>query len=122
MKIRHFFLTACLILLFNSVNSQEVLEWRGADRTGLYHETGLLQSWPEDGPELLWEFAGLGNGYSRIFIMEGKVYILAAFAAGTVFFITRANLRLHWLRIALMCSAIAVDIFISAINNSTAQI
>ena len=36
------------------VNSQQVLQWRGADRSGLYPETNLLNSWPETGPALLW--------------------------------------------------------------------
>lgn len=57
------------------VKSQDVLQWRGADRRGLYHETGLLQSWPDGGPGLLWEFAGLGNGYSSPAITADRIYI-----------------------------------------------
>jgi outer membrane protein assembly factor BamB len=59
----------------NTLMSQEVLEWRGADRTGYYHETGLLDSWPEEGPPLVWEYAGLGNGYSSPAITKDRVYI-----------------------------------------------
>ncbi len=37
-------------------------QWRGPDRTGVSLETGLLQEWPEGGPNLLWEIGGLGQG------------------------------------------------------------
>jgi hypothetical protein len=29
-------------------------QWRGADRTDLSPETGLLKSWPEGGPKRVW--------------------------------------------------------------------
>jgi outer membrane protein assembly factor BamB len=70
-----YLLTTCFFLLTSSLLSQEVLQWRGADRTGYYHETGLLQIWPEGGPELLWEFPGLGNGYSSPVITPDRIYI-----------------------------------------------
>ena len=38
--------------------------WRGADRTGVSTETGLLKEWPKDGPPLVWKVKGLGEGYS----------------------------------------------------------
>ncbi len=40
-------------------------------------ETGLLTSWPEDGPKLLWRIETLGNGiagYSTVAIADGKIY------------------------------------------------
>lgn len=58
------------------VHEQEVYEWRGKDRSGIYNETDLLKTWPEDGPELVWEFNGVGNGYgSPVFTPDG-MYIL----------------------------------------------
>ena len=41
-------------------------EWRGPNRQGIYHETALLKSWPENGPEMLWSFEGLGAGHSNV--------------------------------------------------------
>lgn len=38
-------------------------------------EKGLLQSWPEGGPELLWRHP-LGSGFGGAAIREGKVYVL----------------------------------------------
>ena len=51
------------------------MQWRGADRTGYYHESGLLQSWPAEGPGLLWAFDGLGNGYSSPVITSDRIFI-----------------------------------------------
>lgn len=57
---------------------------------------------------------GLADNYARLFVKTAGMYILGAFALGIVFFMTRANLRLHLLRWLIICSAIAVDIFLGA--------
>jgi len=50
-------------------------QWRGPRRDGLSDETGLLQSWPERGPKLLWTASGLGRGYSSPIVTRGAIYI-----------------------------------------------
>jgi outer membrane protein assembly factor BamB len=55
--------------------AQEVLQFRGPDRTGVYHEQNLLKSWPDGGPLLLWEFDGLGNGYGSPAITANSIFI-----------------------------------------------
>ncbi len=59
-------------------------------------------------------FAGFGAKYAKLFLETAKMYILGAIAAGIIFFMARAKLRLCWLREVLLCSAMAVDIFFSA--------
>jgi len=54
-----------------SENSQ----WRGEGRDGIYHETGLLKEWPNEGPQLLWAFEGLGEGHTSAAIANEKIYI-----------------------------------------------
>ncbi len=49
-------------------------QFRGPDRDGKSTETGLLKTWPEGGPKLLWEVGGLGDGYSSAAIANGMVY------------------------------------------------
>ena len=49
-------------------------QWRGENRDGIYHETGLLKEWPADGPELLWTFDDLGEGHTSVAIANGKIY------------------------------------------------
>ena len=69
------FILLCLLVCANMGNSQEILQWRGTDRSGVYYESGLLKSWPEEGPELLWEFSGLGNGYGSPAITKTAIYV-----------------------------------------------
>ncbi|MBL7138994.1 MAG: PQQ-binding-like beta-propeller repeat protein [Bacteroidales bacterium] len=75
MKLYLYLFTLCCLVIPTGIFSQEVLQWRGADHTGLYHDTGLLQRWPDGGPELIWEFAELGNGYSSPVITDEKIYV-----------------------------------------------
>lgn len=52
-------------------------EWpsfRGADRSGVSQEKGLLKSWPAGGPKLLWKTPNLGEGHSSIAIANGRIY------------------------------------------------
>jgi len=64
-----------LLLVSGLLNAQTNIQWRGTDRTGLYHETGLAKEWPADGPALLWHFDELGEGHSSVAIADDKIYI-----------------------------------------------
>jgi outer membrane protein assembly factor BamB len=50
--------------------------FRGADRTAVSAEKGLLQTWPEAGPKLLWESKGAGRGYASLAIAGGRIITL----------------------------------------------
>lgn len=58
-----------------SVSAQNVTRWRGPNGNGVYNETGLLQEWPEAGPEIAWHFDGVGQGHSSPAIANGLIYI-----------------------------------------------
>lgn len=49
-------------------------EFRGPKRDGICTETGLLQSWPKDGPSKVWTAKNLGLGYGGPIIAEGKIF------------------------------------------------
>jgi len=52
-------------------------EWpcfHGMDRQNKSAETGLLNSWPANGPGLLWTISGLGEGYSSVSIGGGLIF------------------------------------------------
>ncbi|MDP6608206.1 MAG: PQQ-like beta-propeller repeat protein [Vicinamibacterales bacterium] len=53
-------------------------QWRGANRDGHSLERGLLQSWPEGGPSLLWTASGAGIGFSSFSASEGRLYTLGS--------------------------------------------
>jgi outer membrane protein assembly factor BamB len=64
------------ILFFSSCTQKsENAQWRGDNRDGKYQETNLLKVWPEEGPELLWEYEGVGNGYGSPAITSDKLFI-----------------------------------------------
>jgi len=48
-------------------------QFRGPNRDGVSTETGLLRSWPEGGPEVVWS-TDVGQGYSSASIHGGKVF------------------------------------------------
>jgi outer membrane protein assembly factor BamB len=54
-------------------------QWRGPGRTNLSKETGLLQTWPEQGPPLAWKATGLGTGVASLSIAAGRIYTLGSF-------------------------------------------
>jgi len=68
-------LTLCLSFIVLTLAAQNNIQWRGTDRTGIYTESGLLQSWPENGPDMLWHFDGLGEGHSSVTIDSDKIYL-----------------------------------------------
>ncbi len=63
-------------LLAASVAHADWPTFRGADRTAVSKEKGLLQEWPAAGPPLAWKAVGAGRGYSSLAIADGKVYTL----------------------------------------------
>jgi len=50
-------------------------QYLGPNRNAISPETGLLRSWPEGGPRVLWTI-DLGPGYGGAAVSEGKVYVL----------------------------------------------
>ena len=49
-------------------------QWHGPTRDNLSAETGLLKTWPADGPALAWKTTDLGGGYSSVAVAGGRVY------------------------------------------------
>lgn len=67
-----------LLILFTLVSCQkqtEISDWRGPDRNGIYPEKGLLQGWPDEGPELIWSVDGIGYGHSSAAVIDNRVFV-----------------------------------------------
>ena len=60
------------------MGASDWLEWRGANRDGKSSETGLLQSWPEGGPALVWQLEGVGGGYSTPAVKGDRLYLVTS--------------------------------------------
>ena len=63
------------LLVAQSGQSQNVAQWRGANRDGIYQEKNLLKIWPEAGPKLLWLTEEIGDGYSSPAVVGDQLYI-----------------------------------------------
>jgi outer membrane protein assembly factor BamB len=76
MKLKNTFFSIALLLLLSGFSiSSAQSQWRGPNRDGIYPETGLLKSWPDEGPKMLWSFEGLGTGMGSVAISKDKVFV-----------------------------------------------
>jgi outer membrane protein assembly factor BamB len=67
-----------LVVLPSTLITAQNKDWpsfHGADRTNKSTETGLLKTWPANGPALLWTITDLGEGYSSVSSGDGLLYI-----------------------------------------------
>jgi outer membrane protein assembly factor BamB len=72
MRLLMFFI---LIFLSASISAQDLVEWRGINRTGIYSDQNLLKVWPEKGPKLVLELNNIGNGYSSPVVYNQVIYV-----------------------------------------------
>ncbi|NIA21751.1 MAG: PQQ-binding-like beta-propeller repeat protein [Anaerolineaceae bacterium] len=69
-------LAACLCVTVLAVTVTRADDWpqfRGPNRDGKSAEKGLMKKWPSGGPRKLWS-AEIGQGYSSVAVVGGKVY------------------------------------------------
>ncbi len=45
--------------------------YHGPQRNNLSTDTGLMQTWPQNGPEWIWTASGIGHGFSSVAIAGG---------------------------------------------------
>jgi outer membrane protein assembly factor BamB len=57
-------------------SSSDWPRWRGVNLDGISKERGLLRSWPEGGPPLVWQIEGLGTGFASVSVADGKIYTM----------------------------------------------
>lgn len=68
-----------LLLLLTTLSAglalaADVPRFRGPNGDGVFAESGLLASWPESGPKMLWSLDGLGESYSTVSVADGRIY------------------------------------------------
>jgi len=57
-----------------TISAQDVVQWRGVNRDGIYNESGLLKKWPDGGPKLLWHFDELGDGHTSAAVTSKAIF------------------------------------------------
>jgi outer membrane protein assembly factor BamB len=68
---------AALFLSLSGLATAAAADWpqfRGPEHNDLSTETGLLKQWPKDGPPLVWQAKGLGDGYSSVAVAGDRLY------------------------------------------------
>jgi outer membrane protein assembly factor BamB len=85
-----------LTFFFSMVCNAQISEWREENRTGVSSETGLLKSWPAEGPELLWTNPELSKGYSSPSFGNNTIYITGNNGADDVLFALDMSGKMLW--------------------------
>jgi outer membrane protein assembly factor BamB len=77
MRIRSTILLAALVAALPlAARGADWPQFRGPDRSGVSKETGLLQSWPKEGPTLLWTYENAGQGFAGPAVVGGRLYTM----------------------------------------------
>ena len=71
--------------LVSELSAEDCPQWRGPRRDGVWHETGLLESFPPQGLKVLWRVP-VGTGFSTPCIVQDRIYV-------TDSHVTRTNAR-----------------------------
>ncbi|MDH6356218.1 PQQ-like beta-propeller repeat protein [Parabacteroides sp. PF5-9] len=78
MKTNYFLVAIATLFIFSAcpiVNAQDWPQFLGPDRNSKSAQKGILKSWPEGGPEVLWS-VNVGIGYGGPVVKNNKVYLL----------------------------------------------
>lgn len=74
-QIKTFASVTVFLLCIANVYAQDWPQYLGPNRNSTSSETGILRSWPENGPEVLWS-VDVGIGYGGPVIKDDKLYLL----------------------------------------------
>ena len=64
-----------LLITLQFIQAQNIAQWRGIHRDGIYDEQQLMKSWPESGPQLLWSVEDIGEGYGSLAVTSDKLFV-----------------------------------------------
>jgi outer membrane protein assembly factor BamB len=99
MKIQaKYFVPVVFIIMCGFIigNAQQISDWRPENRTGVSAETGLLESWPEAGPKLLWENIELSRGNSTPSFGENQIFITGTKDSLDILYALGTNGKILW--------------------------
>ena len=68
-------LIAIIVMITAGSTLADWPQYLGPDRNSISPEKGILRSWPDNGPEVLWNVS-VGRGFGGPVIKDGKVYLL----------------------------------------------
>jgi outer membrane protein assembly factor BamB len=71
-------LAAAVLAVVSSSRADDWPQWRGPRRDAVSKETGLLKTWPKEGPALAWVCENAGTGFTAPAVVGGVVYTMGA--------------------------------------------
>jgi outer membrane protein assembly factor BamB len=76
MRDRRWLLAAAGLLLVPrwQAGAEDWPQWRGPNRDAVWHEAGIMQTFPADGLKMAWR-APVGRGFSSPVVAAGRVYV-----------------------------------------------
>ena len=92
--MKGFRVASVLVLCIGAIAvADDVRQFRGQHRDGIFAEQGLLQAWPDGGPVEAWAAQGIGGGFSSPIIVDGKIYVTGMLDenAGNLFVLDEAT-------------------------------
>jgi outer membrane protein assembly factor BamB len=95
MKIR-IYSFILIAMLSGRSNGQQISDWRPENRTGVSDETGLLKSWPDGGPTLLWSCLDIAKGYSSPSFGVHTIFITGNKGSDDILFALDMNGKILW--------------------------
>jgi outer membrane protein assembly factor BamB len=90
------FLTFLFSIGLQFCPAQDISEWREKDRTGVSDETGLLKSWPAEGPALLWSCTELPKGNSSVSFGDNTLFITGTRDSLDILYALDMNGKVRW--------------------------
>ena len=75
MKFKVKSISLLVLLSMTSLIAEDWPQYLGPDRNATSAQKGLIRSWPQAGPEVLWTVA-VGRGFGGPVVKDGKVYLL----------------------------------------------
>ena len=74
-KSKSLLIAVSLLITLQFNQAQNIAQWRGSNRDGIYDEQPLMKSWPESGPQLLWSTEDIGEGYGSLAVTSDKLFV-----------------------------------------------
>ncbi len=99
MQVNWMMPAACLVvgMLAAGAPGDDWPQFNGPNRDNLSRETGLLKSWPEGGPKLLWASeVDLGSGFSTVSVVNGTIYTTGILGNEEHIFAMDSSGKLKW--------------------------
>jgi len=66
---------ALVVMSSVTARADDLPQWLGPTRDDVWHETGIVEKFPEGGPKVLWR-APIGGGYAGPAVAGGNVYVM----------------------------------------------